>query len=68
LVDWWGFTLGERFLEQRIEVLRQQMIQRAEETGNLLDASVIFMSQQLDQFLVQLQRMRMKRRSITRTC
>jgi hypothetical protein len=56
--------MGERFLEQRIEVLRQQMIDRAEETGDLLDSGVIFMSQQLDKFLVQLQRMRMQRRSV----
>ncbi|MGZ4030650.1 MAG: aspartyl-phosphate phosphatase Spo0E family protein [Tumebacillaceae bacterium] len=56
--------MGESFLEQTIEDLRQQMIDRAEETGNLLDSGVIRMSQQLDKFLVQLQRLRMQRRSI----
>jgi hypothetical protein len=63
-IDWWGWAVGESFLEQTIEDLRQQMIDRAEETGNLLDSGVIRMSQQLDKFLVQLQRLRMQRRSI----
>jgi hypothetical protein len=56
--------VGESFLEQTIEDLRQQMIDRAEETGNLLDSGVIRMSQQLDMFLVQLQRLRMQRRVV----
>lgn len=46
-------------VEEKIETLRQQMIEMAELKGSLSDTSVISLSQQLDHWLVQLQRNKM---------
>lgn len=51
----------ERVLEKRIEMLRRQMVLMAEYTGDLGHGHVIAISQQLDDFLVQLQRLKMQR-------
>ncbi|HEU4963265.1 MAG TPA: aspartyl-phosphate phosphatase Spo0E family protein [Bacilli bacterium] len=54
--------MEELVLEKRIELLRRQMILMAESTGDLGHGYVIAISQQLDDFLVRLQRLRMQRR------
>ena len=54
--------MEERILEKRIELLRRQMVLMAEQTGDLGHGYVSALSQQLDDFLVQLQRLRMQRR------
>ena len=48
-------------LVQMIEQLREQMVLTAERQGSLVDAHVVAISQQLDAFIVQLQRLRMRR-------
>lgn len=45
---------------KKIEQLRLQMIKLAEKKGSLIDPSVIAVSQELDQLLIQLQRIKMK--------
>jgi Spo0E like sporulation regulatory protein len=51
----------ERVLLQTIEQLREQMVRAAERQGSLVDAHVLAISQQLDAFIVQLQRLKMRR-------
>lgn len=45
-------------LNREIEGLRSEMIRVAEHTGSLIDPRVIALSQQLDQLLVVMQRLR----------
>jgi hypothetical protein len=49
----------EEILQQRAEALRLQMAECAARTGSLHDRSVVELSQQLDQIIVQLQKMKM---------
>ncbi|MGB8954149.1 MAG: aspartyl-phosphate phosphatase Spo0E family protein [Tumebacillaceae bacterium] len=53
--------MEERVLVQTIERLREQMVMTAERQGSLVDAHVVAISQQLDAFIVQLQRLKMRR-------
>jgi hypothetical protein len=49
--------LSEMYVRWRIEQLREQMMALALEKGSFVDAGVVALSQQLDVYIVQLQRM-----------
>ncbi|WP_018130381.1 aspartyl-phosphate phosphatase Spo0E family protein [Effusibacillus pohliae] len=51
--------MNEATLEEKVETIRRRMIELAEKKGNLADKSVVAISQQLDKYLVFLQRSRM---------
>lgn len=53
--------MNEASLNQTIESLRLQMVKLANEKGSFVDKSVIAVSQQLDQYLVRLERLKGKR-------
>jgi hypothetical protein len=50
--------MNELALNQTIENLRMQMIKLVNEKGSFVDKSVIAMSQQLDQYLIKLARLK----------
>jgi hypothetical protein len=54
---WELYELSEAYIRRRIEQLREQMMALALEKGSFVDAGVVALSQQLDGYIVQLQRM-----------
>ncbi|ANE48024.1 hypothetical protein SY83_18935 [Paenibacillus swuensis] len=52
----------ERDLNKIIDILRQQMVDKAMETGNFTDLKVVELSQQLDFFIYQLQLLHSQKR------
>ncbi|MBP1933961.1 aspartyl-phosphate phosphatase Spo0E family protein [Ammoniphilus resinae] len=55
--------MNEALLNQTIEDLRVEMVRLASEKGSFLDKKVLALSQQLDQYLVKLERIKLNRYS-----
>ena len=64
-LDGGGNVLSIHRLNREIESLRSEMIRVAEHTGSLIDPRVIALSQQLDQLLLVIQRIKRSEQSQT---
>ncbi|WP_165972260.1 aspartyl-phosphate phosphatase Spo0E family protein [Paenibacillus piri] len=51
-------------IEDKIELLRTKLITMVEHTGNLIDAGVISLSQELDEVLIEFEKRRQPRSGV----